>query len=40
MRFVDTDYGDRAFNQSYIFDKLHEIGARPIVKIRRNSTGD
>ena len=33
-------YGDGAFDQSSVFDKLHEIGAKPAVKIRRNSTGD
>ena len=33
-------YGDGAYDQSSVFDKLHEIGAKPVVKIRRNSTGD
>ena len=32
-------YGDGAYDQSSVFDKLHEIGAKPAVKIRRNSTG-
>ncbi len=33
-------YGDGAFDVNDIFDLLHSIGSRPVVKIRKNaSTG-
>ncbi|MEM3907106.1 MAG: IS5/IS1182 family transposase, partial [Nitrososphaerota archaeon] len=33
-------YGDRAIDQSPLFDKLHSIGTRPILKIRKNTSID
>jgi hypothetical protein len=37
---VKRFYCDGAYDQSSVFNKLHETGAKPVVKIRRNSTGD
>ena len=31
-------YGDGAFDQSILFEKLHSLGAKPIIKIRKNAT--
>ncbi|MEM3448983.1 MAG: hypothetical protein QXP38_08940 [Nitrososphaerota archaeon] len=33
-------YGDKAFDQSPLFNKLHFIGAKPVVKIRKNASAD
>ncbi|MEM3846841.1 MAG: hypothetical protein QXU98_14185 [Candidatus Parvarchaeota archaeon] len=33
-------YGDGAFDQSPLFDKLHSIGTKPIIKIRKNESTD
>ncbi|MEM3829086.1 MAG: IS5/IS1182 family transposase [Conexivisphaerales archaeon] len=33
-------YGDGAFDQSSTFNKLHSIGAKPMVKIRKNASTD
>ncbi|MEM3488759.1 MAG: transposase, partial [Nitrososphaerota archaeon] len=33
-------YGDRAFDQSPLFDKLHSLGTKPIIKIRKNASID
>ncbi|MEM4090680.1 MAG: hypothetical protein QXQ46_08055 [Thermoplasmatales archaeon] len=33
-------YGDGAFDQSTLFDKLHSIGTKPIIKIRKNESTD
>ncbi|MEM0136780.1 MAG: hypothetical protein QXU18_16385 [Thermoplasmatales archaeon] len=33
-------YGDRAIDQSPLFDKLHSIGTKLILKIRKNSSID
>ncbi|MEM3191998.1 MAG: transposase [Thermoplasmata archaeon] len=30
-------YGDGAFDQSTLLDKLHSIGTKPIIKIRKNA---
>ncbi|MEM4055976.1 MAG: hypothetical protein QW578_02910 [Thermoplasmatales archaeon] len=33
-------YGDGAFDQSTLLDKLHSLGTEPIIKIRKNSSID
>lgn len=33
-------YGDGAFDSSAVFNKLHSVGAKPVVKIRRNASPD
>ena len=33
-------YGDGAYDQSSVFNKLHSIGAKPVVKIRKNASAD
>ncbi|MEM4091377.1 MAG: IS5/IS1182 family transposase, partial [Thermoplasmatales archaeon] len=33
-------YGDGAFDQSPLLDKLHSIGTKPIIKIRKNASID
>ena len=31
-------YGDGAFDQSVLFERLHSLGAKPVIKIRKNAT--
>ncbi|MEM3490025.1 MAG: hypothetical protein QXO75_10290 [Nitrososphaerota archaeon] len=33
-------YGDGAFDQSPLGDKLHSLGTKPIIKIRKNASTD
>ena len=33
-------YGDGAYDQSSVFNKLHNLGAKPVVKIRKNASAD
>ncbi|MEM3829496.1 MAG: hypothetical protein QXP36_09835 [Conexivisphaerales archaeon] len=33
-------YGDKAFDQSPLFNKLHSIGAKPVVKISKNASAN
>ncbi|MEL9914522.1 MAG: IS5/IS1182 family transposase, partial [Thermoplasmatales archaeon] len=33
-------YGDGAFDQSSMFNKLHFIDAKPVVKIKKNTSID
>ena len=33
---ISAFYGDGAFDQSSMFEKLHSLKARPVIKIRKN----
>ena len=35
---IKSFYGDGAFDQSILFEKLHSLCAKPIIKIRKNAT--
>ena len=35
---INRFYGDGAFDQSPLFDKLHSLGTKPIIKIRKNAS--
>ena len=35
---ISKFYGDGAFDQSILFEKLHSLGAKPVIKIRKNAT--
>ncbi len=37
---VTEFYGDGAFNTNDLFTLLHQIGAKPVIKIRKNASTD